>query len=119
MPNRYVQLTGGILILSLFLSGGAPLAHAQGGADYGVEISTKLGRGLLNVVSSPLEIPCAIRDDYSDRGGAGIATGFFKGLAFFLRRLLVGATEAGTFMIPMEATLPPVCAKRAPAQVSS
>ncbi len=77
--------------------------------DYMSGIGTKFGRGLLNVVSSPAEIPCTIRDDLKDNAGPGFFTGFGKGTAFFLRRVLVGATEVGTFMIPMEATLPPVC----------
>ena len=94
-------------------------ATAQTGADYGIEISEKLGRGLLNAVSSPLEIPCTLRDDVSERGAAGAAPGFFKGIAFFLRRLLVGVTEVGTFMIPMEETLPPVCAKKGQGRVVS
>ncbi len=106
------------VILSLFLSFGAPRAHAQS-ADYGLEISRKLGRGLWNMVSSPAEIPCGVRDDYAERKGAGIATGFFKGTLFFLRRLLVGSTEVMTFVIPMEATIPPVCAKGPEAQVQS
>ena len=81
--------------------------------DYSIEISQKLGRGLLNVISSPLEIPCTIRDDASEKGGAGVATGLFKGIGLFARRVLVGVTEVGTFMIPMEETIPAVCAKKA------
>ena len=96
---------------------GLPLGRAEGGADYSIEVSQKFGRGLLNVISSPLEIPCGIRDDVAERGGAGAATGFFKGIAFFARRVLVGVCEVGTFVIPMEATLPPVCAAKPKPQV--
>lgn len=98
----------GALVFSL----GMPSGNAGEGADYSVEISQKFGRGALNVISSPLEIPCTMGTEVSERGAAGIATGLFKGLAFFLRRALVGVTEIGTFVIPMEATLPPVCAKK-------
>ena len=97
-------------IALLVLSLGPSKGYAES-ADYTVGISQKFGHGLLNVISSPLEIPCTFRDDVSEKGGAGIATGFFKGIAFFLRRALVGVTEVGTFVIPMEETLPPVCAK--------
>lgn len=69
----------------------------------------KLGRGLINVLSSPAEIPCAMSKDMAASPGAGFFTGFGKGTVFMLRRILVGATEAGTFLIPMEATIPPVC----------
>ena len=83
------------------------------GSDYTVGISQKFGRGLLNVVSSPLELPCTIRDEVSERGAAGVASGLFVGIAYFVRRVLVGVTEVGTFVIPMEETLPAVCAKKA------
>ena len=89
-----------------------PLIHAQTGADYGIEITRKLGRGLGNVLSSPLELPCGIRDEVSEWGWQGAFTGPFKALALFGRRLLVGVTEVGTFIIPMEGTLPPVCQKK-------
>lgn len=98
------------LILLVMLS--VPAAYAESGVDYSVEISQKFGRGALNLLSSPLELPCTIRDDVSERGAPGVGTGLFRGLAFFLRRALVGVTEIGTFMIPMEETLPPVCAKK-------
>lgn len=94
-----------------------PTAFAEGGADYTVEISEKFGRGLVNVLSSPLEIPCAIRDDSAERGAAGAVTGLFHGIILMARRILVGVTEVGTFVIPMEATIPKVCAKRPEANI--
>lgn len=103
--------------LSLVLMLGPLAGPVQAGVDYSVEVSQKFGRGLVNVLSSPLELPCTIRDDVSERGGVGVVTGLFRGLALFVRRVLVGVTEVGTFMIPMEATLPAVCAKKAPAKV--
>ena len=114
--SKYFQFI--LFLLPAFVSA-MPAARAEGSADYSIEISQKFGRGLLNVISSPLEIPCAIRDDVSERGAAGAGTGFFKGIAFFARRVLVGVTEVGTFMIPMEETLPPVCAKKAAANVKT
>ena len=100
-----------LLCLVLLLGFGDGLGRAES-ADYPLEITEKLGRGVVNVLGSPLEIPCAIRDDVTEHGAAGIGSGLFKGLALFLRRVLVGVTEIGTFVIPMEATLPKVCAKR-------
>ncbi|MBI3307154.1 MAG: exosortase system-associated protein, TIGR04073 family [Candidatus Omnitrophica bacterium] len=79
--------------------------------DYMGEIGTKVGRGLVNIITSPAEIPCTMGDEMSVRGGSGFFTGFGKGIAFMLRRILVGVTEIGTFMIPMERTIPPVCQK--------
>lgn len=85
---------------------------AENSADYSVGMSQKLGRGLWNALSSPAEIPCTMRDDMSQNGGVGAVTGLFKGMGFFARRLLVGVTEFATFVIPMEPTLPPVCAEK-------
>ena len=106
-----------IAILLLFLFSAATV-YAEG-VDYSIEISQKAGRGLKNVLGSPLEIPCGIRDDVADRGGVGVVTGLFKGTGLFARRLLVGVTELGTFMIPMEETLPAVCAKKPKAAIQN
>lgn len=105
----------GFLFTRLIL--GASSAFAEGSMDYSVEISQKFGRGLKNVLSSPLEIPCTIRDDVKDRGAAGSITGLFRGVALMARRILVGVTEVGTFVIPMEETIPPACAKRPAANI--
>ncbi len=105
------------MVLILFLNFAAMPIPAFAGVDYNIEISQKLGRGLLNALSSPLELPCTIRDDVKDRGGVGIVTGLFRGIAFFARRLLVGVDEVVTFVIPMEETLPPVCTKKPAAQI--
>ncbi len=95
--------------LSLFVS---PASAGEGTfGDYMGEIGTKFGRGLVNVITSPAEIPCTIGNEMEVKGGAGFFPGFGKGIMFMLRRILVGVTEVGTFMIPMERTIPPVCKK--------
>lgn len=107
----------GFVISILLFNLMVPLTYAESGLDYTVEVSQKLGRGTLNVLSSPLEIPCTIGDEIKDRGAIGALTGLFGGVVFMARRLLVGTTEMMTFMIPMEETLPPVCTKKAPAKI--
>lgn len=101
------------LFVFLFSAGWMlPMGHAGDGTsgDYMAEIGTKFGRGLWNVISSPAEIPCTMTSDIKSQGAAaGTFTGLGKGLAFMCRRILAGVTEVGTFMIPMEATLPAVC----------
>lgn len=105
-PLRVLIAIGlGIMVL------GGSLGYADS-TDYAIAITEKLGRGVGNLLSSPLEIPCAIRGDISEQGAVGIARGLFRGMALFLRRALVGAGEAATFIIPMDATLPPVCRKK-------
>lgn len=99
-----------ITVLSFNL---CPVSFAAEGTagDYTTQIGTKFSRGLWNVISSPAEIPCTTSKEISDKGGTVFFSGFGKGIVFMLRRIWVGVDEVGTFMIPMEATLPPVCSK--------
>ena len=85
------------------------VAGEETAGDYFRGIGSKFGRGLVNVVTSPAEIPCKVADEMSERPAAGFFTGLGKGLAFMLRRLLVGVDEILTFFIPMEPDLPVVC----------
>lgn len=102
----------GLLFLALIFISVAPPLQAESSQDYIVGISQKLGRGVMNVLSSPLELPCTMRDNISEMGGTGVINGLALGIVFFARRLLVGVTETMTFVIPMGATLAPVCAKK-------
>ncbi len=77
--------------------------------DYFRDIGIKFSRGLGNIVSSPAEIPCTMVSDTKEKQALGLATGLGKGLGLMAYRLWVGVDEAITFVIPMEATLPPVC----------
>lgn len=101
-------------LIAVFLSASACRADETAG-DYFYGIGSKFARGLENTVTSPAEIPCTIHDDMKDQGGSGFFTGFGKGTVFFLRRLLIGVTEVGTFFIPMERTISRVCQKTEPA----
>lgn len=99
-----------ILLFALIFLSSPVLAQEATTGDYLEAVGTKAARGLLNVVTSPAEIPCTMSSEIETRGaGAGIFTGFGQGTVFMLRRILVGVTEVGTFMIPMERTIPPVC----------
>jgi len=98
-----------ILLAVLFLCSPRVLAAEETAGDYMAGIGTKFGRGLENVVTSPAEIPCTMADDMRESAVAGFFTGFGKGTVFMLRRILVGVTEIGTFVIPMERTIPRVC----------
>lgn len=102
--------TGLFVVILISAFAGIAAAEGETAGDSAAGMGVKFGRGLWNVVSSPAEIPCTMRDDIKRDGGMGTVTGFGKGIAFFVRRAVVGVCEVGTFMIPMEATLPPVCA---------
>ncbi len=102
-----------LLILCLFLLPSAALRaetrEVATTGDYLAAIGTKLGRGVTNVLTSPAEIPCTMAVDMEGQPVEGFFTGLGKGTLFMLRRILVGVTEIGTFIIPMERDLAPVC----------
>jgi putative exosortase-associated protein (TIGR04073 family) len=62
---------------------------------------TKLGRGLSNIVTFPLEIPEQIsRVNNSDGPFAASTVGVLKGLGSAVGRVCVGLYETVTFMLP-------------------
>lgn len=111
------QMRGFILILVLLTMGlsASSFAGEETAGDMAGGMGGKFVRGLGNVLSSPAEIPCAMRDDIKKDGAIGTATGLGKGLVYFVRRAFIGVCEVGTFMIPMPATLPTVCTEPASA----
>lgn len=119
MRNRIAGAAVLALMLVTLSFSGKALAAGEGTAgDYFYGMGTQLGRGVWNAVSSPAEIPCTMRDDIKDQGGVGAATGFGKGTWYMVRRIIVGVSEIGTFILPSEATLPPVCKERPQAAVA-
>lgn len=62
---------------------------------------TKLGRGLANMLTFPLEVPEQIsRVNNSDGPFAAGTVGLLKGLGWAVGRACVGVFEAVTFMMP-------------------
>jgi putative exosortase-associated protein (TIGR04073 family) len=71
--------------------------------------ATKLGRGLCNMVTFPLEIPEQIsRVNNSDGPFAASTVGVLKGLGWAIGRACVGVYEAATFMSPGTKNYEPV-----------
>lgn len=94
-------------------------ASGEGTAgDYLYGMGAQLGRGLVNVVTSPAEIPCTMTQDTKEQGASGLATGFGKGTFFMLRRILIGVSEIGTFILPADRTIPHVCQEKPTAAVA-
>ena len=63
--------------------------------------TTKLGRGLSNLITFPLEIPEQIsRVNNSDGPFAAMTVGVLKGLGSAIHRMCVGLDETVTFMSP-------------------
>jgi putative exosortase-associated protein (TIGR04073 family) len=74
------------------------LAMANG---YPTKIGEKLGIGIANVVTGPMEIPKTMMITTGKRGpGYGMTVGFMTGMVQMLGRTLSGALDLATFMIP-------------------
>jgi len=70
---------------------------------------TKLGRGVANVFTSPLEIPKDIGQTSRDDGPmAGFTVGVLKGVFNTVKRAVVGAFEIVSFPIPVPADYAPI-----------
>lgn len=83
----------GIFLTGLFF---APVAHAELIEDYSA--ADKLGRGLLNIVSSPIEVARTINVQSNVKGPAyGWTGGLVEGLGRFVVRLGTGAIDVVTF----------------------
>ena len=104
--NKMIPLSLLVSLLSFI-----PVSFAGEGnaGDYFKQAGTQIVRGLENVVTSPVEIPCTMGSEMAAHPQAGIFTGLGKGTVFMLRRLLIGVAEIGTFIIPDVRTIPPVC----------
>lgn len=62
---------------------------------------TKLGRGLANMLTFPLEVPEQVsRVNNSDGPFAASTVGVLKGLGWAVGRVCVGVYETATFMLP-------------------
>ena len=87
-----------------------PAQEEETFGDYVVGMGTKLGRGVENIVTSPAELPCTVKDEISD---SGVTRGFIKGIGkgtwSFFKRVLIGVTEVGTFITPMGRSVSRVC----------
>ena len=70
---------------------------------------TKLGRGLANMITFPLEIPEQIkRTNESDGPLASWTVGLLKGIGCSVGRACVGVYEAATFIIPSPKDYQPI-----------
>ena len=90
MIKRFVSITLALLFLAT-LSGSAFCDGA----------TTKLGRGLANIVTSPMEvINQTTRTNATSGGIAAVTVGVLKGVGWTLGRAVVGVYETATFMLP-------------------
>lgn len=70
---------------------------------------TKLGRGLCNMATFPLEFPEQIsRTNRSDGPFAASTVGILKGLGWMVGRACIGVYETATFMLPFPKDYKPI-----------
>lgn len=78
--------------------------HAASDSEKSEAITTKMavkcGRGLINIATSPLEIPRQIATMTKDYGFPGTLLGPFSGILMTGYRALIGTTETVFFMVP-------------------
>ena len=69
----------------------------------------KLGRGICNTISCPLEILDQVKKtNNSDGPAAGITLGVLKGVGMMCVRAIVGVYEIATFPIPIPKDYKPI-----------
>lgn len=64
------------------------------------KMAVKFGKGVVNIVTSPLEIPRQISSMTRDYGFPGFLIGPFSGALMTTYRAVIGATETALFMVP-------------------
>lgn len=89
------------LILMLMLSLSAPA--------YADDAVKKLGRGLCNICTFPIELPFQVsRINNSDGPSAAMTYGVVKGITMMVCRLSVGVYETITFPFPVPSGYKPI-----------
>jgi putative exosortase-associated protein (TIGR04073 family) len=68
---------------------------------YGKTCFNKLGRGVINILTSPSEIPAGAFRVCREKGDfIGVTLGSFEGLFTFIIRGIIGVFDTATFLIP-------------------
>ena len=62
----------------------------------GDTIASGLGRGMVNIVTAPAELPHHLIYDIDSKGAVGVLTGFGKGLVFTFSRIMAGLGDVLT-----------------------
>ena len=90
---RFKHIFLGLLLCSILFS--TPAVQAG-------DPLMKLGRGVANIVFSPFELLIQPYDMAHEEGNiAGVTAGVFYGIFFTVSRIVVGAADVVTFLIPL------------------
>lgn len=102
------KLFSAAVVLSFIVSSAAPAFCDELNTKLEGPV-TKLGRGLCNMVTFPLEFPEQIsRTNNSDGPFAASTVGVLKGLGWMVGRACIGVYEAATFMFPLPKDYQPI-----------
>lgn len=77
-------------------------------AGYAGDPAVKLGRGIANIVGSPLELANGMIHGIEEHPVAGLVSGTIYGVFGTANRILVGAYETATFLIPIPPRYEPI-----------
>ena len=89
-----------------------PAAQKEPGAAPSGDCLQKLGRGLCNSITFPMEIPLQIGNtNVSDGPFAALTWGVLKGIGMTALRAAVGVYEVVTFPLPCPADYKPILTK--------
>ena len=103
MIKKAIGYLTSILLLVLFSA-----SHAWAEGNYANRSTEKLGRGVFNVVFSPIEITKAIESDLKEGQPFKMVTlAPAKGILKMGERILVGSYETVTFLVPQDPILKP------------
>ena len=94
----YAALRAAILVLALGLT--SIEAFGDEWASYGGDVADKFGRGLANASLGWVELVKGVGIAASHDGPAFIPFGFAEGIGHTLGRMMAGAFDLATFLIP-------------------
>jgi len=105
-----MRISLGVVSLFLLLACSSPcLAQDVQTPDSIVEkMAIKLTRGIVNMATSPLEIPKQIFASTREYGGYGLLIGPLKGIGMTALRAAGGAAETAFFLVPQPGYYDPI-----------
>lgn len=109
---RFCVILSALLLTTLFLSTASaqPADYEDQREHYKVDsMTTKLGRGVVNIFCGWLEIPNQVRISVKETDPvSGLVIGLFRGTAWTIARAGVGVFEVVTFPAPVPKEYKPV-----------
>ena len=108
-PNGFSRGVSCLLVLMMtFVFSRVLSADLEIKKPYTDQISEKLGRGIVNIALSPVEITRNVEAEVDkDQPQAAATTGVLKGVFRMVKRIFVGTFEIATFYVPSKPIMKP------------